>query len=139
MKATFLDTSFLLAIMNVEDSLHDRAAAWKDRVRGRLLTTEFVLIEFLDAMCHAPLRRRALDAIVLLRSDANVSIVPLSSVLMEEGISWFAVHHDKDWSMTDCVSFHLMTQQSVTEALTADRHFEQAGFRALLRCDPEQD
>ena len=40
---------------------------------------------------------------------------------------------DKSWSLTDCISFVVMGEHGITDALTGDRHFEQAGFRALLR------
>ncbi|MCG3130840.1 MAG: hypothetical protein FLDDKLPJ_01613 [Phycisphaerae bacterium] len=136
MNATFLDTSYLLAIVNQEDELHARALAWKNRIRGRLLTTDFVLLEFVDALCRPALRHRAMDVVVVLRADADITILPLSTTLMDEGLSLFGAHHDKHWSLTDCISFHVMKREQITEALTADRHFEQAGFRALLRSDP---
>jgi uncharacterized protein len=45
----------------------------------------------------------------------------------------FAARSDKRWSLTDCISFVVMQERGLTEALTADRHFEQAGFSILLR------
>jgi hypothetical protein len=39
---------------------------------------------------------------------------------------------DKEWGLTDCVSFVVMQQMSITDALTTDDHFRQAGFRVLL-------
>ncbi len=136
MNTTFVDTSYLLAIVNVDDALHDRASAWTERVHGRLLTTEFVLLEFMDALCGPPFRRRALDTLTLLRADDAFTIAPLSAGLLSSGVDVFATHQDKEWSLTDCISFCLMRREGLIDALTADRHFEQAGFRALLRMDP---
>jgi predicted nucleic acid-binding protein len=53
--------------------------------------------------------------------------------LFETGVSLYASRTDKEWSLTDCISFTVMSQYGIRDALTGDRHFEQAGFRALLR------
>jgi predicted nucleic acid-binding protein len=68
-----------------------------------------------------------------LRSDANTVIVPASSKLFEEGYDLFRRRADKDWSLTDCLSFVVMDQEGVSEALTADHDFEQAGFTILMK------
>jgi hypothetical protein len=52
---------------------------------------------------------------------------------MDRGLALYAARPDKEWSLTDCVSFLVMQDHGVTEALTADHHFEQAGFVALLK------
>ncbi len=44
----------------------------------------------------------------------------------------FLKHIDHDWSFTDCVSFRVMKKLRLSEALTKDEHFEEAGFTALL-------
>ena len=49
------------------------------------------------------------------------------------GVALYAERPDKDWSLTDCISFVVMRKMDITEALTGDRHFEQAGFTALLK------
>ena len=63
-------------------------------------------------------------------------IVPASTTLLDEGIAWFAAYTDKRWSVTDCISFVVMHREGIVDALTNDHHFEQAGFRALLRAEP---
>lgn len=139
MKATFLDTSYLLAIVNQDDELHTRALSWRSHIQSPFVTTDFTLLEFVDALCRPALRQRAMDTVVVLRTDAEVTILPLSTTLMDAGISMFAAHRDKHWSLTDCIAFRVMQREGITDALTADRHFEQAGFRALLRHDPDSD
>jgi uncharacterized protein len=59
-------------------------------------------------------------------------IVPPNQELFDEGIHLFAERPDKEWSLTDCISFIIMREYDLTDALTADHHFEQAGFRILL-------
>ena len=60
-------------------------------------------------------------------------VIPASTALMDRGIALFAARADKEWGLTDCISFVVMQEHNMTEALTADHHFEQAGFSALLR------
>ena len=68
-----------------------------------------------------------------MRAHPNTTIVPVSSRLIERGFALFANRPDKEWSLTDCISFVVMEEHSVTEALTSDGDFEQAGFSALLK------
>lgn len=118
------------------DAHHERALAWRKRVRPPLITTEHVLIEFLDGLVQVPFRPRATRTVETLRSDGQVRIVPAASALFDEAFQLFKTYTDKAWSLTDCVSFVVMRREGMTDALTSDHHFEQAGFRARLRGDP---
>jgi len=60
-------------------------------------------------------------------------VIPASSELFEAGLELYRSRADKQWSMTDCISFVVMRREGITDALTADRRFEQAGFHVLLR------
>lgn len=136
MTATFIDTSFLLALVLEPDAHHERAMAWRRQTAPVFVTTEYVLIEFLDALVQVPLRPRAWQTIETLRSDRTVRIVSADSALFSDGFRMFKTYADKAWSLTDCISFVVMRREGITDALTADHDFEQAGFRALLRSDP---
>jgi hypothetical protein len=68
-----------------------------------------------------------------LRADPRVVVVPSSRDLFDRAMGLYRSRPDKDWSLTDCVSFVVMRERGITEALTGDHHFEQAGFRALLK------
>lgn len=133
MKATFLDTSYLIAVIRTRDQFHASALKWQGTLQGPFITTEYVLIEFLDASAPPPLRGRGLDVLRVLRNDRTVEVVDASSRWMDEGLRVFEQHTDKEWGLTDCISFAVMRHMGIESALTADRHFEQAGFRALLR------
>lgn len=61
-----------------------------------------------------------------------MTIVAASPELMHRGIELYEARSDKDWSLTDCTSFIVMQDRGLTDALTGDHHFEQAGFRPLL-------
>lgn len=67
-----------------------------------------------------------------MRAHSRVEIVSADSRSFAAGFELFASRADKDWSLVDCISFALMKKREISEALTGDRHFEQAGFRALL-------
>ena len=68
-----------------------------------------------------------------LRSSPHVVIIPASHQLFERGVNLYADLPDKGWSLTDCISFLVMRDRGIVDALTADHHFEQAGFRTLLK------
>jgi hypothetical protein len=70
-----------------------------------------------------------------LETDPKVDIVPVSEPLYARALQLYCERPDKEWGLTDCVSFLVMRDRSLSEALTTDEHFQQAGFRALLRED----
>ena len=68
-----------------------------------------------------------------------ITVVPLTETLLAQGFDLYRQRSDKEWGLTDCVSFVAMKQQNITDALTADRHFQQAGFVALLLETPHEN
>jgi len=67
-----------------------------------------------------------------LRQSSSCEIIPVSSALFQGALDLYHERTDKEWTLTDCTSFLIMQEHGITEALTGDRHFEQAGFTALL-------
>ena len=129
----FIDTHFLLALANPKDQWHPAATAASAAVSGALLTSDTVLIEVADALSALGDRGRALSVIDALNEDPAVEILPMSRKLFAKGLDLFRQRPDKAWSLTDCISFTLMKSRGIKTALTGDRHFEQAGFEALMR------
>ncbi len=130
---TFLDTGYLIALARAEDALHERAVAWGRTLPGPFLTTEYVLCEFMNAM-SAPEDRPAAHLLLdRVQNHPRIGIVWASPTLFEAGIALHRDREDKHWSLTDCISFHVMREHGIQDGLTHDRHFEQAGFRVLLR------
>ena len=76
-----------------------------------------------------PRRRVLLDTS---RHEEAFYVAPLTDALLQDAITLYGERGDKNWGITDCVSFVLMRQEEVSEALTADIHFRQAGFHPLL-------
>lgn len=132
MSAVFADTFFYLALLREGDPAHEsaRAAARRNQV---LVTTEFIILELGNACARADDHADFLALVAGMRASPRVRIVTLNSMLMQRGLDRMASRPDKDWSLTDCVSFVVMEDEGIREALTGDRHFEQAGFTALLK------
>ena len=133
MRTVFADTFFFLAQLNPKDEAHLRSVNFTSSYHDRMLTTDWVIVELGDAFAHPPNRRVFIDFFNQLQSQTKMSIVPSGRELLESGLRLYANRLDKDWSLTDCISFVVMQRERITEALTADHHFEQAGFTALLK------
>ena len=133
MRAVFADTFYFIALLDRRDAQHTAAIA-ESRVSGRrFVTTEQVLIELGDAL-HKPGTRSEFAAIVhLVQTDPAWEVLPTDAALFKRALEIYRRHRDKEWQMTDCLSFAAMRQLHLREALTGDHHFVQAGFKALLR------
>ena len=133
MNVVFADTFYFIALLSEGDQAHERAAAATRAYSGRVVTTTAVLTEVADGLTAARGRgdfSRFLDRI---GSRPDVTIVACDRELFEEGAVLFRRRIDKQWSLTDCMSFVVMQREGLINALTADHHFEQAGFVALLK------
>jgi len=133
MKTVFADAFFFFALVNPRDAAHSAAVALARARPGRLLTTAFVLIEVADGLVTTPDRSLFQEILADLEQKPGATIVPPTQDLFERGIGLYISRPDKQWSLTDCISFVVMKEHDITEALTADHHFEQAGFVALLK------
>jgi uncharacterized protein len=131
-----IDTGYLLALTFPQDALHHRARAWAAVVREPLLLTEYVFLEYANHLSSPALRPRVHAFHDLLIATPQYEFIPSSSELLTSALELHRTHADKSWSLTDCLSFHLMAERKITRALAYDHHFEQAGFQALLRRDP---
>ncbi len=128
----FADASYWLALMRENEAAHSRAVA-ESKIGRRIITTEFVVLELGNACHRASDHADFLKLVATIRENRRIEIVPLDSRSLNRGLRRMAERPDKDWSLTDCVSFLVMEDEGLTSALTTDRHFEQAGFVAVLR------
>lgn len=132
MKLRFADTSFYISLVNERDSSRAKALelmAW----RGQVMTTLWVLVELGNYLSRASDRGAFLRIAQTIAADPNTRVIDAGMDLYREGFDLYAACIDKDWSMTDCISFVVMKREGIAEALTTDHHFEQAGFVALLK------
>jgi len=132
MKPFFVDSFSYIALINPADAYHNRAREQETLLNSPTVTTEYVLVEFANAL-PAPRHRLLVSKwIRTLQASSLVSIVPAGGKLFELGLHLYRERPDKFWSLTDCISFVVMEEQGITEALTGDKHFEQAGFTAVF-------
>ncbi|MFB3892375.1 MAG: type II toxin-antitoxin system VapC family toxin [Phycisphaerae bacterium] len=133
MKTVFADTFHYAAIISPKDPYHGAARLVSQQLFGQIVTTEFVLMELGNGFGATALREQFAAFAAFLRSDSDTVVVPASSELFRAGLELFASRPDKERSLTDCTSFVVMRDRAIAGASTVDKHFEQAGFKALLR------
>jgi len=132
----FLDTGFTIALSVESDEHHERAEELAEQLeiqQTRLITTRAILLETGNALSKERYREAAVALLDALEEDPLVEIIPLSEKLYAQAMDLFRNRPDKEWGLVDCVSFIVMQERGLTEALTPDKHYQQAGFRALLR------
>ncbi|MBW4580925.1 MAG: PIN domain-containing protein [Tildeniella nuda ZEHNDER 1965/U140] len=135
MKRIFVDAVAWIALLNSRDSLHQTAKQLMMSFQQQnvsLVTTEFVLLEVADALSSPASREVTVAYVKRLRVLNRLEIIPVSQTLLFEGWTLYSQRPDKEWGLTDCISFVVMSQQQLTQAFTSDRHFKQAGFANLL-------
>lgn len=138
----FIDAGFLVALTRQRDQFHVRAGLWQSFLLDknvRFITTEAVLWEWLDGCADVALRIHAAQGYHRFIHDQQIRLVSFDSAQKPAALALYEQCKDKDWGVTDCFSFVVMREHGLTEALTADHHFVQAGFRALLLEEPGQD
>lgn len=133
----FADTGWFVALVNPNDALHNRALRWLAAISEPIATTEYVLLETFNALSSASIRRRCHEVISRTVVDLQIQLVRGDTALFNAGMKMHRDRTDKAWSLADCISFQLMLRSEMTQALAHDHHFEQAGFEALLRRDPD--
>lgn len=132
----FLDTAFAYALVNKSDEWHSEAVALQKEVSKNktiLLTSEYVLWEIANGLSAINYKMKAGILIRVLMNNPYIKLVPSSSSLLSEGLNLYEKYSDKDFSLTDCISFIIMNQFNVEEVLSSDRHFEQMGFKTLMK------
>lgn len=129
----FLDTAYVLALLNPNDIYHKQAQAMLPSMHSarEVWITEAVLIEIGNALS----RSNRIAAVAFINScyiTPNIRVVSVDTSLLKRALDFYNNRGDKERGLTDCISFLVMTDQGLKEALTADEHFQQAGFQALL-------
>ncbi len=133
MSRVFADSFYFFALVNERDHYHSRALAWTQSVPSNpVVTTEWIMLEVADGLAGAPARAAFHELRQTAMEDAANLLIPLDMLLYTAGLDLVRRRADKQWSLTDCMSFTVMEREGLTDALTGDRHFEQAGFRTLF-------
>lgn len=136
MNEVFLDTSFAIALSVEDDEHHERAMelkAWLTEPSIRMITTRAIALEIGNALSKRKYREAAVSLLRSMELDPVIDVLPIDDQLYGKGFELFRRRHDKEWGLIDCISFEVMSSRGIEAALTADDHFRQAGFKALLK------
>lgn len=129
----FLDTWYILALLNARDAFHSVARALLPRVQSasRVITTEAVLVE----VCNGLARYNREGAVAFVRAchaDPRFEVIAVNANLFESALQDYSTARDKEWGLTDCISFAVMRAYGLWLVATGDHHFRQAGFVPLV-------
>ena len=136
MKVVFADTLYWVAIIKPRDPWADPARKAKDALgKTILITTDEILTEFLNLLAGggSRLREQAGKMVHAIMDNPNVRVIPQTRDSFLKGLSLYEQRADKGYSLTDCISMHIMISESVTKVLTNDHHFEQKGLTVLIK------
>lgn len=132
----FLDTAFAIALITPRDIFYEKARDLSKQLRTDntpLITTRAILIEIGNSLAKANTRKAAIEMLETIEADETITTVAITEELYADAFKLFNSRLDKEWELTDCISFIVMKRFGITEALTTDRDFEQAGFKPLMR------
>jgi len=132
MTVAFADSFYYIALLNPFDRFHAAAIDATQTLDRPLFTTTWVLMEVADALSAPGVRQLVHRFLQRIQDEGGTRIVDANMHWYSRGLALYGARPDKSWSLTDCISFEVMAEHQITEALTGDRHFVQAGFRALL-------
>ncbi|PZV15241.1 MAG: nucleic acid-binding protein [Pseudanabaena sp.] len=136
MKKVFADTGYWIALLNPDDDLHQKARQISvTLISTPIVTSEMVFTELLNAFSSKgkSYRQKAVRFIKHAFTNPEIEVFLQTDALFQNALELYDQRLDQAWSHTDCTSFQIMQQQNILEAIAYDKHFEQAGFIALLR------
>jgi uncharacterized protein len=132
-KRIFIDSLFVIALVNRRDLYHRQAVSLAASLRGQpVLLTDAILLEVGNGLARR-YKKEAAAIIEQFLTAQEAKVVHLTPDLFREAFELYKTYLDKSWGMVDCISFIVMRQHGVEAALTFDGHFTQAGFQALMR------
>jgi predicted nucleic acid-binding protein len=134
MRSIFLDTGYIIALEAADDQSHSIARDhWQSVIAAlpRLITTSYVFDEVVTFFNNRNQHAKAVEVGNRLLTSPSVHFVHVDDAIFYDAWRYFEKHSDKDYSLTDCVSFVLMNNLDVHHAFTFDKHFVQAGFKKV--------
>jgi predicted nucleic acid-binding protein len=131
-RTVFADAFFYIALLDRPDQHHARVVRYAAQADDFCVTTKWVLTEVANALSKSVSREKVGEFLADLEQDSSVRVVGESDALYSRGLALYRARADKHWSLTDCISYVVMEEEGLRDALTGDRHFEQAGFVALF-------
>ena len=130
--ARFADTFYFVALLEQRDQFHQAVMEFAASDGADIVTTRWVLTEVANTLANSSIRVSVAGFLRDLEKDPSVHVVDDAEGLYQRGLTLYEARPDKQWSLTDCISFLVMEDEEIREALTGDHHFTQAGFVALF-------
>lgn len=132
----FLDTSYAIALSSPADDYHNKALVIAQELKASktpLITTRAIILEIGNALSKQKYRSKSIKLLSSLENDKTVTIIPIAETLYQKAFQLYCQRTDKNWGIVDCISFIVMTERRITEALTTDIHLRSAfGIAALV-------
>lgn len=128
----FADAFFWVALLNRRDEYHGAVKRYASTFQGSMVSTQWVLAEVADAMASSLARQSIKPFFYELENSNGITILDATAELFQQGLELYDQRPDKGWSLTDCISFVVMKEHALNEALTGDHHFAQAGFHPVF-------
>jgi len=138
MSKLFIDTSGWANLIDVSQPFHPLAVQIYQSARTqkhKIITTSYIITELvalLSSPLHIP-RPKAIAFIQSLKTSPYIEVIHISQEIDLKAWELLTKRQDKEWSLVDCSSFIVMQERKITESLTSDHHFEQAGFIRFLK------
>ena len=129
-----MDTSGILALVNKRDFLHEKVKKANFTLLAenvRFYTTDYVLVEVGNALAKS--KKLAIKTLKNLQKSEDTEVVKITDELLTGALQIYEKYSDKEWGLTDVSSFAVMNKFEIAEAFTDDKHFEQFGFKILLK------
>ena len=121
------------ALTNAKDQWHDSVLRYMQTAKARITTSVWVLVELANFFTTVGRRAMFLATVEKLEADSAVTIISALDADYRAGLNLFSQRPDKEWSLTDCISMVILDRQKISDVLTSDKHFEQAGYQILLK------
>ncbi len=135
-RQVFVDASALIALVNEDDALHERARAVEQALEesgAHLVLSDGILSEFLAYTSNPPrLRAASIAAADAIMASSQVTIIPATRRAFLKAFDLYRSRPDKEWSLVDCSSVLICQERGIRRVFASDRHFRQAGFDILL-------
>jgi predicted nucleic acid-binding protein len=123
MPVRFIDSGHFLALADRQDAYHQKAVTLSRSLIGPFVTTEAVLVEVGNSLASERWRVGGASMLASIRTNPNIEIVNVTEALFDRAVRLYTARPDKEWGLTDCISFVVMQERGITEALAADQHY----------------
>ncbi|CAN2042247.1 PIN domain-containing protein [Candidatus Magnetomoraceae bacterium gMMP-15] len=138
-KSVFMDTGFLIALIDNSDTYHEIAIeSYRNLIMKKwpIITTEAILTELGNALSKLRWRQIAYKWITSIKKSKTIfTVIPVKNEIFDKSLKFYGSRLDKEWGLTDCISFIIMQENSLTHALSTDHHFKQAGYITSMSFD----